>query len=188
MSDKQKSITGSEAVQKAATQFQKFDEQVKSLTVDEMAKAPLREEEQQTRMSTREANKVNEVYMKCMRSASSKEKFNEEYRKEWEEKKKYIKCIVENLEIIGERLEFWTKPFAGIPAEFWQIPVNTPVLIPKYVAEQISRKSYSRLVMDEQKTTTADGMGTYYGALAVKERRRRLDCRPVGFDFVSMAI
>lgn len=172
---------------RVSDQFDKFDEQVKSLTQDEMSKAPIADFEPQTKISAREANKVDAQYIKPARSINSKEQFNEKYRNEWEAKKKYVRCIVENREIIGEKVECWSKPFPGVAAEFWQIPVNKPIYIPQHLAEQLASRCYHRLMMDESKSVSADGHGTYYGAITVKETIQRIDARPVGFGFVAMA-
>jgi len=56
--------------------------------------------------------------------------------------KEYVQFIAENKEIIGETIEIWTRPFGGMPAEFWKVPVNKPVWGPRYLAEQIKRCYY----------------------------------------------
>ena len=140
------------------------------------------EGEPQTKISTREAQKADAPYIKPIRSINSKEPFNEKYRKDWEEKWKYVKCIVENKELIGEQVETWTKKFAGDPAHFWKVPVNKPIYIPRLVAEQLASCSYNRLMMQDTPTSTEGGM-QYYGALSVERTVHRIDCRPVGFGF-----
>lgn len=175
-------------LEKVDEQFKAFDEQVKSLTHDEMSKSPILETEPQTRMSTREAKKYDAMYIKPSRSMGSKEPFNEKFRDAYNQKKQYVKCIAENNEIHGEKIELWTKPFPGMPAEFWEVPVNKPVYVPGYVAERIAACSYHRLVNDDKLMTSSDGFGSYHGALVVKDTRHRLDCRPVGGGFVPMAI
>lgn len=177
---------GQEELDKVQEQFNTFDAGVKSLTLDERNKAPIADFEPQTRLSGREQQALGVIYIKPARTIGSKEKFNEAYRNHYEESKKYVKCIVENYEIQGERVDLWTKPFPGMPAELWELPVNKPIAIPGYVAERISNCCYHRMHMDEGKTISADGMGTYYGAMAVKETKRRIDARPVGNGFVAM--
>lgn len=173
---------------RAEKQFEAFEEQVKSLNVDEMNKAPKLELEPQTKISTREANKSDAPYIKPLRSINSKERFDERYRdmhtKAWE----YIKCIVENNEILGEAIEVWTKKFPGDPAHFWKVPVNKPVYIPKLLAEQLSQCKYHRLSMDQSTIASSDGLGTFMGSMVVDNTKHRIDCRPVGFGFTSMSI
>jgi hypothetical protein len=169
-------------------QFEQFNEQVQSMTLDSMNKAPVVEREQQTKMSNREMNKTDAPYIKPVRSISSKEPFNEKYRKEWEESWEYVKCVVENLEIIGERVEKWTKRFAGDPAHFWQIPVNKPIYLPRFVADELSKCCYHRLKMDENIQRGSDGTSTLYGTMVVDQKLHRLNCRPVDASFASMAI
>lgn len=171
---------------KAEASFQAFDEQVKSMTVDQMNKAPVLEMEPQTKQSTRELNKQDAVHIKPIRSINSKEPFNEKYRQEHTKAWEYIRCVVENNEIIGEAVELWTKKFPGDSAHFWRIPVNKPVFLPRHVAERIADCKYHRLMMDQTQISSSDGMGTYMGSMVVDHTKHRLDCRPVGFGFVSM--
>lgn len=164
---------------KAEKHFEKFDNEIKSMTMDRMNAAPKEETEPQTKLSAKEIEKSKDIYLKPKRTIGCRDKFNEEYRKEYEFQKEYVHFIAENNEIIGETLDFWTRPFAGMPAEEWEVPVNKPVWAPRYVAEQIKRKYYHRLTMRENQVTGADGMGQYYGTMAVDTTIQRLDARPV---------
>ena len=177
---------GQKELDKVQEQFDNFDAQVKSLTLDKKNEAPIADFEPQTKTSGREQQAAGVVYIKPARTIGSKEKFNEAFREDYERAKKYVKCIVENYEIQGERVDMWTKPFPGMPAELWELPTNKPIAVPGYVAERCSNCCYHRLHMDENKTISADGMGTYYGAMAVKETKRRIDARPVGNGFIAM--
>jgi hypothetical protein len=123
--------------------------------------------------------KSKDIYLKPKRAVSSKEKFNEDYRKDYEFMKEYVHFIAENHECIGEAIEMWTKPFAGMPAEEWAVPTNKPVWAPRYVAEQIKSKSYHRLKMDQSVTTGLDSRGQYYGTMVADTTIQRLDARPV---------
>lgn len=178
---------GQQELAKVQDQFDKFDEQVKSLTQDECSKVAIADYEPQTKLSNREMNKADAVYLKPNRSIGCRAPFNEKFRQHWNEAKQYVRCMVENLEIIGENITCWSKPFAGVPYEEWIVPVNKPIMIPRHLADQLASRYYHRFVMDQSVTAGSDGNGTYYGAMAVKETRRRIDCRPVGFGFVSMA-
>jgi hypothetical protein len=119
------------------------------------------------------------------RRINSKEPFNEKYRSQFEEKSKLVRCVFENNEIIGETIESWTKPFAGMSAEFWLLPTNKPVMVPLYVAEQIRRCRYHILTMDNS-PTDASADGTFYGKMAVKQTKNRLDCLPEKEAFFAM--
>ena len=81
--------------------------------------------------------------------------------------------------MIGESIDIWTKPFAGVPAEEWIVPTNKPVWGPRYLAEQIRKCTYHRLVMQEHIATETMGMGTMYGRMAVDTVIQRLDANPV---------
>ncbi len=163
---------------KLEKQFDEFDKQVKELTQDRMNEAPLKEVEQQTKISGREIDKSKDIYLKPHRTISSKEKFNENFRNEYNFAKEYVHFIAENYEIIGETIDMWTKPFPGLPAEWWQIPTNKPVWAPRYVAEQISRCKYHRLQTVDKPVSQESGM-TYYGTMVADTTINRLDAKPV---------
>ena len=172
---------------KAEKQFEAFDSNVKEMTHDRMNMAPKEESEEQTKLSSREIEKSKDIYLKPKRSlppgvdpkTGKKEIFNEKFRSEWEFAKQYVQFIAEHKEIIGEPIsDIWTKPFPGVNCESWDIPVNKPIWGPRYLAEQIKRKNYHRLVM-QNSPTEASGMGQFYGQLAVDTTIQRLDAHPV---------
>lgn len=182
MTEKKPHVTHSlseKELDKAEAQFEKFDSEIKAMTLDRMNEAPRLEEEKQTEMSSREQKNSKDIYLKPIRTLSSKEQFNEKFRKDYEFKKEYVHFIAENKEIIGEDIEPWTKPFPGIPAEQWSVPTNKPVWGPRYLAEQIKGKCYHRLVMREYVGTGGDHMGQYYGSMAADTTIQRLDAYPV---------
>lgn len=160
-------------------QLDSYEDNVKALTVDRMNQAPLQEVEQQTKLSSREIAKKPDIYLKPRRSIGSKEKFNEAFREEYNYAKEYVNFIAENYEIIGETMEFWTKPFAGMPAEEWAVPANKPVWAPRYVAEQISRCRYHRLKTVDAPIGPETGGVTHYGTMVADSIINRLDAKPV---------
>jgi hypothetical protein len=164
---------------KVAKQFEDFDQNVKNLTLDRMNLAPKADIEPQTKIAQSDLQKMKDVYLKPEKAISCRDKFNEEYREAYNFAKEYVHFIAENKEIIGETIKLWTRPFAGMPAEYWSIPCNKPIWGPRYLAEQIKRKFYHRLVMDENKTVGSDGRATYYGSMAVDTTIPRLDAHPV---------
>jgi len=169
---------GERELEKAEKQFQEFDDQVKTLTLDRMNEAPKREVEPQTKLSQKEIDRSKDIYLKPLRTISSKEKFNEEYRDAYNFDKEFVHFIAENKEIIGEEIHLWTKPYAGVPAEEWKVPVNKPVWGPRYLAEQIKRKRYHRMKTEDRQTTAEGGM-TFYGHTVVDTTVQRLDAYPV---------
>ena len=174
---------------KANTEFEKFDENVKELTLDRMNEAPEEDRERSHKLSQKELEKTNVFYLKPKRSLDAvdqktgqAQKFNEKYRKDWEFLKERVDFIAENREIKDEPLELWTRPMGGVPAEFWEIPANRPVNGPRYVAEQIKRKKYHRLVMHDKAPSNlsqSDGNFGFTGAIAVDSTIQRLDAYPV---------
>lgn len=159
-------------------QFNEFDRQVKELTQDRMNAAPLEEKEEQTKIAQKDRNNMKDIYLKPKRTIGSREKFNEAWRKEYEYDKEYVYFEAENHEIIGETLEFWTKPYPGMPAEEWAVPVNTPLWGPRYVAQRIKNCKYHRLVMKQNVKTQENGYGEFYGAMAADSTIQRLDAKP----------
>lgn len=176
---KAKNSESEKELDKAQDQFEAFDQQIKDMTLDRMNAAPKKEVEAQTKMSSTEIEKSKDIYLKPKRTISSKEKFNERYREDYNFQKEYVSFIAENREIIGESIELWTKPFAGVPAEEWVVPTNKPVWGPRYLAERIKGCSYHRLVMQQSVVTETNHVGQLYGAMAIDSVVQRLDALPV---------
>lgn len=180
MTDKPKIKSSSEKeLEKAQDQFDTFEQNIKDLTLDNMNRASKEEVEPQTKLSQNELARAKEIYLKPKRSIGSKEKFNEKFRDAYNFDKEYVHFIAENKEIIGESIDLWTKPYAGVPAEEWSVPVNKPVWGPRYLAEQIRRCSYHRLIMNENTSIGSDAVGTYNGQMVVDKIVQRLTAEPV---------
>ena len=164
---------------KLGQQFDMFQESVEKMTLDRMNEAPKLETEPLVKMSSSEIARTEDIYLKPFRSIGSAEKFNENYRSDYNHAKEYVRFQAENKEIIGETIDMWTKPFAGLPAEWWKIPVGKPLWAPRYVAEQISRCRYHRLTMKQPRSSGVDSMAEYYDTMAVDTTVQRLDAIPV---------
>jgi len=158
--------------------FEEFQDKVKSLSHDDNRSAPIKEEEPQTKLSSREIAKKNELYLKPERTLSDNQKFNEKFRDEYNFAKEYVNFIAEHKELIGDVIEIWTHPYGGMGASFWKVPTNKPVWAPRYLAEQIKRKRYVRFITQNQSTSVEGGM-TYFGALTAETQIQRLDANPV---------
>lgn len=163
---------------KAEKQFEAFDQDIKKMTMDRMNAAPQKEEEPQTKLSQKEIEKSKDIYLKPARTIGCKDRFNENYREPYEHDKQYVQFIAENKEIIGETIDIWTRPYAGLPAEYWNVPTNKPVWGPRYLAEQIASRRYHRLVMQDN-VIGGDSRAQFYGSMAVDSTIQRLDARPV---------
>jgi len=173
-----KSATQQE-LEKAVKQVDAFDASVKEMTLDRMNKAPVQETEPQTKLSQEEIRKSTDIYLKPDKSISVRDKFNEDYRDEYNFRKEYVQFIAEHKEIIGETIEMWTRPYGGVSAEFWKVPTNKPVWGPRYLAESIADRKYHRLIMQQNVTVGGDYAGQYYGQMAADTTIQRLDARPV---------
>lgn len=162
----------------AEKNFKQFEDTVNSLTLDRMNEAPVQETEPQTKLSQKDLEKAKETYLKPKRTISSREKFNERFRDQYNFQKEYVRFIAENKEIIGEDIDLWTKPFPGLPAEEWIIPVNRPVWGPRYLAEQVNRAKYHRLTMQQSTNVGSDHAGQYFGHMVADTTVNRLEARP----------
>lgn len=179
-SDSQKEID------KLQKQFEAHEEHVNSLTLDRLNTAPKEDIEPQTKLSQTQVEKSADIYLKPKRAlgvgvnpkTGEREKFNERFRSDWEFSKEYVHFTAENREIIGETIEMWTKPFPGVPCEFWQIPVNKPIWAPRYVAEQLKRKFYHRLKTENLSTGSDEKGNSYLGHLVIDTTVQRLDAIP----------
>jgi hypothetical protein len=154
-----------------------FDKQVKEMTIDNMNTAPQQDYEP-PKISQKQIEN-NDLHIRPTRWINDGQKFNPKFEKEWEFAKEYVQCVPIHNELRGDLIEFWTHPFGGKGAEFWQVPSDKPVWITRYAAEQLTKCKYHRLKMDETKTISQDGSGTYYGQLVAKTTIQRLDALPV---------
>lgn len=162
----------------AAKQIDAFESQVKELTQDRMNAAPKAEQEPQTKLSQKDLARSNEIWLKPERTIGCRDKFNEDYRDRYNFDKEYVQFIAEHKEIIGETIDIWTRPYGGMPAEFWKVPTNKPVWGPRYLAEQIKRAAYHRL-RTEDVPTSREGNTVFTGSLVVDTTVQRLDAHPV---------
>jgi hypothetical protein len=164
---------------KVERQFDAFKEDVDKMTLDRMNMTPKRDEEPQTQLSQQEIFKSKDIYLKPIKTVGCQDKFNEKWREDYNFQKQYVQFQAENKEIIGEEIDLWTRPFPGMPAEEWKVPVNKPVWGPRYLAEQIKRCYYHRLIMQPNIGSGSDHAGQYYGSMAVDSTVARLDAIPV---------
>ncbi len=166
-------------LEKVEKQFESFDNQVKEMTHDRMNMAPKADVEPQTKMSQVDIEKSKEIYLKPKRAIASQEKFNEKYREDYNYATEFVRFIPENKEIIGETIEIWTKPFAGMPAQEWAVPTGKPVWGPRHLAERLTNCKYHRLTMQQHVMTETNHVGQMFGAMAVDTTIQRLDAIPV---------
>lgn len=158
-------------------QFDEFQENLESMASHGFS-APKADSERQTQLSSRDLAKSQDIYLKPNKSIPDAQKFNEKFRDEWNHQKEYVHFIAENKELIGEAIEIWTHPFGGVGAEYWIVPTNKAVWGPRYLAEQIQRKSYHRFKMDNTTTNVGNG-AQMFGNMAVDSTIQRLDAFPV---------
>lgn len=179
---------------KTETYFDKVQDQLSDLTVDEMAKAPVEDLEPQTKLSKKELNKYDAPvisHCKCFiqpipKNGYDKEKFDKLIAHDEE----LVKVICENNEIIGEAIELWTGNYPGQICGFYKVPVNIPVWIPRKVAKRIRACRYHRIKMAQRPLHSLQNemdSGSVFSqpieSPTVTETKQRLDCRLVANDF-----
>lgn len=178
MSKPKVSASAQRDLDKAEQKFDKFQEELNSVSNEVGKSLPIKETEAQTKLSSREIAKKNEIYLKPERTIPDNQKFNEKFRDEWNFQKEYVNFIAEHKEIIGDVIEAWTHPFGGVGAQFWKIPSNKPIWAPRYVAEQLKRARYVRYVT-QNRTSGSEGGMEFYGGLIAETQIQRLDAHPV---------
>jgi hypothetical protein len=177
--NEKKTKTHEKEIDKMQKQFDQFEQEVSSLTLDRMNQASVEEVEPQTKLSSKDIDNAKRIYLKPAIIIADRQKFNEKFREECEFAKEYVQFVAEHKELIGETIEIWTHPYGGMGAEFWKVPTNKPVWGPRYLAEQLRRRFYHRLRMEENRVTGADGKGTYYGTMVADTKIHRLTAEPV---------
>lgn len=162
---------------KVEEQFDVQEQEIKSLNLDRVL--PSKENYPEHQISSKEIEKSPDIYIKPKRSFPSREKFNEKFRDQYNRAKEYVHYTVQHEEIKGENVDFWTKPFPGVPAEEWSIPSGKAVWIPRYVADHLENNcTYHRLRTQDRPTSVEGGM-TYFGSMVVDELIYRISARPV---------
>lgn len=168
-------------------EMRKAEEQVQNIEAslkvsNDLSRSVKKEElEPQHRLSNTEIQKKPEIYLKPERTLNDAQKFNEKWAAEWEFQKEYVNIIAQHNELIGEVIEMWTHPFGGKGASFWKVPTNKPIWVPRFVAEQIKRKSYIRQVTGEnvENTTSLGSNMRYWNNVVSETSVQRLDAHPV---------
>lgn len=155
-----------------------------SVPTSEEIKSSRENTESQTKLSSKEIENSNKIWLVPAKSVNPRENFNEKFREEYNFQKEYVQFIAENKEIIGETIDIWTKKFAGQPAEYWNVPCNKPVWGPRYLAEQIKSRSYKRWTMSDPMAANPrirgyNRVGADVGGLEVETVIQRMDAVPV---------
>jgi len=166
-------------IAKVEKQFDAYSENIEKMTLDRMNTAPRLETEPSVNLSQKQVRESPDIYLKPFKTVSCQDKFNENYREKYNFDKQYVHFQADNKEVIGETIELWTRPYGGMPAEMWKVPVNKPVWGPRYLAEQIKRCTYQRLISEQKSIIADDGISQYTGQLVADKIIPRLEATPV---------
>jgi len=175
------------ALDQAEKQVEAFDQNIQDLTQERTYISTKKPESEGHNLSQKEISKSTDIYLKPHRAIGCRDKFNDRFREQYNHDKEYVQFIAYNHEISGELIDIWTRPYGGMPAEWWKVPCNKPVWGPRYLAEQIKRKFYRRLRTEEaglRDTPTipgieGSGLGQFTGNMIVDKIIQRLDAHPV---------
>ncbi len=155
-------------------------EDLNKLTVDEVAKTPVTEPEPQTQLTHRQiADSMNLKYIEPKRKLAGfgklPEKLKAEHARDWE----YVKGVYENIESVGETLEFWLCLYAGDPDCLWSIPCNTPLYVPRMVAKHLEEcQKYHKFDYIDRSTAHLNH-GDFTSTFAASETIYRGKFRPM---------
>lgn len=128
-----------EQSKKVVKEVVKLQENLSTLTVDEVnAKAPVYEPEPQKESLKERAKREGARYIEPTRRLSPPlgklpEKLKADHARDWE----YVKGIYENIVVAGEPLKFSYCKYAGDADYLWEIPANTPVYVPRFIAKHL---------------------------------------------------
>lgn len=167
---------GQKELDKLQDQFDDYKNTVDNLVEKRNVKGEAPEHE----ISQKDIEKSQDIYIKPNRIIMSKEKFNERYRDDYNFAKEYVHYTVEHHECKGDFVELWTKPFPGVPAEFWIVPSGKAVWIPRHVADKLEHGCSYRRLKTVDRPYSHDQMGTqYYGQIVEDTINYRISARPV---------
>ena len=179
MVEKPRSNSASEReMEKVGAQLDSFEQNIKDLTLDRMNDTAKAADSLPPEISQKQMANSRDIYLKPARTMSCRDVFNEKYRADYNHKKEYVYFSAMNNELIGASIELWTKPFAGVHAEYWEVPVNRPIWGPRYLAEQIKGCTYHRLSLDESKVVGHSHAGSMTGQIVADNVIQRLDASP----------
>lgn len=166
-------------MEKEEEQFNEFHQTIKEFDPLNM-QAPQEEVEQQTKLSKRETKRSDAPTLSPIRTIArrnddkAKTYWDEKHAKAREFDRQYVKIIAENREIVNEMIELWTGKYGCDPLEFWNIPVNKPVYVPRYVADNINKAKYHVMVMEDKYTGGSKDTVQFVGAMVASKTRNRL--------------
>jgi len=163
---------------KAQAQFEAFDQNVKSMTLDHLNQLPKEDAEAKHGLTQNQVADAKDIYIQPFKTIACRDKFNENYRDDWNYAKEYVYITAQNNMILNEFLQFWTKPFAGVPFEEWKVPVNKPIWVRRHVAERIKGCVHHELHMDQSQKMETNEYGDMVGQMVAKKAVQRLDAFP----------
>ena len=116
----------------------KISEDMNLLTIDKIEDTPDKEPEIQTKLTHREmADELGVRYIEPKRKlgilGELPSNLEKQRARDWE----YVKGIYENIDCIGEAVEFWYVLYPGDPDCLWSIPSNVPVFVPRFIAKHL---------------------------------------------------
>lgn len=164
----------------AESEFNETQHKMANLTMDERQNIPVQESDPQTKLSKKQLADMGYIIVKPKKRLGSSQKPEPRWQKEREHAWQLVKAILENKESPGEVIEMWTHPFKGDSYDFWELPTNKPVLIPRHLANDVAASNYIQYKMEEDKKNVVDENGEtmYVGKKVTTTRKPRLTAQP----------
>jgi hypothetical protein len=171
---------GNIELEKVESQFVEKQNEMANLTMQERQNIPMQETDPQTKLSKKQLNEMGYIIIKPKKRIGTIQKPEPKWQKEREHAWQLVKAILENKESPGEVIEMWTHPFKGDNYDFWELPTNKPILIPRHLANDVAASNYVQYKMeaDEKQIVNEDGAATYIGKMVTTTRKQRLSAQP----------
>ena len=157
------------------------EQSLKELTVDKINETPDVELEPQTKLTNRQLAdslgcKYIEPLSKLKAIGTLPEKLRKQHARDWE----YVKGIYENINEIGQAITFSLCLYPGDPDCVWKIPANTPVYVPRMVANHLENVQQYHTFSHVEKAPNQLAVDEFTDEFQVTGTMYRGKFRPIG--------
>lgn len=164
--------------EKGLDELEQTQESMKKLTVDEINKAPVKEQEPYYRFCNAE-KKSDAIRIKPTKTFSPRSKPDSREQAAREKAWESVEGYAENREVIGEPICFWLDKYKGDPTCYWEIPCGIKVSLPRFVAQHLASRTYTRFKMNDMMNVEE---GTRAPRMVVEEKINRLNFHLSGLN------
>ncbi len=158
----------------------KISEDMNQLTMDKIDETPDKEPEIQTKLTNKEmADELGIRYIEPKRMLGILGELPESLKKEHDHDWEYVKGIYENIDNIGESVEFWYTKYPGDHDCLWELPSNVPVFVPRMIAKHLEDVQQYHKFDYKNKGTAALQHGDFEDTFETVETVYRGKFRPI---------